>query len=203
MVSLGSCCCITYLQLAFNHIFQTNGHSPFDWISTPNFEKVITGLKEKFIHLDNFEKKECLPYYTQVMLFNDIYDIILPHYNVEGYFERFPKRYNRLIDNIKSTEYVLFVRKNHKEIDILMSFEDAVRLYKPILGPKNILLVINEYNDTDDIYLDIKVKDNIIFMNTYGVEARCSNGSRHYWNFIISHIRSILEFKIERKLEEM
>lgn len=199
IVSLGSCCCTTYLQLAFSNIFEKSGNSPFDWVATPNFEKLIIGIKEKFIHLDNFSKNEN-PYYPTFDQFNDIYDIICPHYSISHYLEIFQRRYDRMMNDIESDEYVLFIHKHHKGNDILMTFDDCFKLYETIKGPKNILLVINEMEDEKPHSIEISIMNNIIFINTYGIKSICANRSRHYWNFIIQHIRSFLEYKTKEKI---
>lgn len=200
--SLGGCCELTlhFEKKGILH-YKKSYHTPFDYLSTPNPKKVIECFENDFKDIEHTEYEsnipyfKDLPYYSTTYLINKKYDIIIPHYSREEYKNLIVRRVERFRKILQSHGNI-FIRKNHRENHISMSWEDCMELSKHIDTKNNILVVINENAlDINGLNVNWKKEGNVILIETHGFHADC-RAIYHtdlYWTYIENTLETLLK----------
>jgi len=125
VISLGGCCEVSFIYKHFKHVPMMAG--PFDWIYIPEFQDIITLIKNNF---ENFDISHTVPperYCTHYP------SIVIPHYDDAKFksvcSRRIPRFYSALQDEDNT---ILFIRKSCHEsvpdtLDNIAQLEDTIR----------------------------------------------------------------------------
>jgi hypothetical protein len=155
LIPLGGCCHTTFITKLYGY---NTGNSPYSWTSCPNFNDIITSLTKFPTDIDYTEEK----YNKKKMVHYLGTDMWLPHHG-DDYIQVQERRYNRLIDVIKSNKNILFIRTNHTadRLDITM-LDEFDRVLKGInANIKYKILVVDEYTPREKYTL--KEHHNLIY----------------------------------------
>lgn len=186
-VSLGCCCEISYLT----KYFETDGCSPFDWITSDNYCDIIDCIHTNFEHF-----------------MTNKYEFTAPHYSFEGFRDKSIRRIQRFQKILNSSEPRLFIRKNHFELlfkdkSKAMTMDECQTLYNAIskYNPNHRLLVVNEHPkiiENGELFygivdrepvINVQRSGNIVLVNTYDITSGCNfDLGDEFWTQIIQHL---------------
>lgn len=164
-VGIGFCCEISFvisqLQLASKPY-------PFDWCLVKNIVDVAKIIESDFIDFENLHEETEDLYHPQVMLKIGNSDVYIPH-ALPTIKEDKQKHIQNFFELIESKKKIIFIYKGHiyryPTINDFETFSNIIKKKYPSLEFK--LVIVNEYDDTQDINSDYELLDNI--MGVYNV----------------------------------
>lgn len=171
VVGIGFCCemsfVISQLQLASKPY-------PFDWCLVKNIVDVAKIIENDFIDFENLHEATEDLYTPQVMLKIGHRNVYIPH-ALPSIKEDKKNHIQNFIDLVNSNKKIIFMYKGHvyqyPTISDFQAFSEIIKKKYPSLEFK--LVIVNEYDDTQDINSDYELLDHI--MSVYNIIDLKSN----------------------------
>lgn len=172
-VSLGSTCCIAQQLKSYN---LRNAAYPFDWLRICNLNNVIKLLENKFIDFLEFEDMKLVEFSDKFLIdgkngsyiYKNKYcgfyhefseKINLNNYNL--FREKYSRRISRLFQLLNSSDEIVFIREELREIKISKFYKliDTIKKINPKLNFKIIVI-------TNDKKYENQIIDQVSFLYT-------------------------------------
>lgn len=172
VVSLGTCCHPSFL-IRDHHLSKNKKSYPFDWLATDSVDSIISAIDNNFVSFLETTIKKLPPTYNYDSLNIEKYRFVIPHHTKE----QFETGYARKVDNMLN----LFTSTNIKKILFILEChpfcrctnEQAMKL-TTVLNNKNKnnaeihILIVNEYEEYEDIIEPIGLESNCFIVSVQG-----------------------------------
>lgn len=172
IVSLGTCCHPSFLIR--DHRLSKNKKSyPFDWLATDSIDSIISAIDNDFEFFLETTVKKLPPTYDYDSLNIEKYRFVIPHHTKERFEIGYARKINNMLHLFKSPEVknVLFILECHPFCRCTNA--QAIKL-TTVLNKKNKnnakhhILIVNEYEEHEDIIEPLGLEQNCFIVSVKG-----------------------------------